>query len=227
MPSVGLYFGVYSYCKRTIYPLLKREFPTLSDTLLWSVSIATSAAVGNTVASFSRVPYEVVKQNLQTGLYENTWQALVSMSKEGGWRAFFPMGGVSIQMLRDIPYAMVTLLSYEYLRRKFVVPYKEKHPDSAWCDMLAGAVAGGIGSYVTNPMDVIKTRLQTDTSNQYKGSISVCIKDTWQEGGAMAFLRGSVPRLLHKVPANGAFFLFYEAFRRLLHVDGTGVSGKD
>jgi hypothetical protein len=41
----------------------------------------------------------------------------------------------------------------------------------------------------------------------------------------MAFLRGSVPRLLHKVPANGAFFLFYEFFRRLLHVaDGTSTT---
>jgi len=221
MPSVGLYFGVYSYCKRTIYPFLKKELgDSVSDSVLWTVSIAASAAVGNTVASFSRVPYEVVKQNLQTGMYSSTYQAISQMAKTGGWRAFFPMGGVSIQMMRDIPYAMVTLLSYEYFRQHFVMPYKEKHPQSsAWCDMFAGAVAGGIGSYVTNPLDVLKTRLQTDSA-QYKGSIVVCAQDTWQEGGGMAFLRGSVPRLLHKVPANGAFFLFYEFFRRLLHVDG-------
>lgn len=222
MPSVGLYFGVYSYCKRTIYPILKKEWGNhVSDSFLWTVSIAASAAVGNTVASFSRVPYEVVKQNLQTGMYTDTVQAITQMARNGGWRAFFPMGGVSIQMMRDIPYAMVTLLSYEYLRTHFVIPYKEKHGEegTAWCDMLAGAIAGGIGSYVTNPLDVLKTRLQTDSA-QYQGSVIVCAQDTWQEGGAMAFLRGSVPRLLHKVPANGAFFLFYEFFRRLLHVDG-------
>ena len=32
----------------------------------------------------------------------------------------------------------------------------------------------------------------------------------------MAFLRGSVPRLMHKIPANGFFFVFYEFFRRVL-----------
>jgi solute carrier family 25 S-adenosylmethionine transporter 26 len=223
MPSVGLYFGVYSYCKRTIYPLLQQAFgDTLSDSVLWTVSIAASAAVGNTVASFSRVPYEVVKQNLQTGVYVSTFQAVSEMARASGWRAFFPTGGVSIQMMRDIPYAMVTLLSYEYFRHHFVRPYKERYPQqSAWCDMVAGAVAGGIGSYVTNPLDVLKTRLQTDSS-LYKGSIAMCARATWKEGGAMAFLRGSVPRLLHKIPANGAFFLFYEFFGRLLHVEGVG-----
>lgn len=221
MPSVGLYFGVYSYCKRTIYPALQRALgENVPQSVLWTLSIATSAAVGNTVASFSRVPYEVVKQKLQTGAYASTMQAIREMASSQGWRAFFPMGGVSTQMLRDIPYAMVTLLSYEYLRHQFVRPYQERHAseNSAWCDMAAGAVAGGIGSYVTNPFDVLKTRLQTD-SDVYNGSISLCARLTWEEGGAMAFLRGSVPRLLHKVPANGAFFLFYEFFRKLLHVD--------
>ena len=78
-----------------------------------------------------------------------------------------------------------------------------------------------LGSYVTNPFDVLKTRLQTDSA-LYQGSIVKCAQATWQEGGGMAFLRGSVPRLLHKVPANGFFFLFYEFFRRLLKVDGVG-----
>ena len=43
----------------------------------------------------------------------------------------------------------------------------------------------------------------------------------WKEGGTAAFLRGSVPRLMHKVPANCFFFLFYEMFRRLLNADGS------
>ena len=67
------------------------------------------------------------------------------MMAKQGLRAFFPLGGISIQMLRDIPYAMVTLLSYEYLRHAFVNPYKKRHPQASWCDAVAGAVAGGIG----------------------------------------------------------------------------------
>lgn len=35
-----------------------------------------SAAIGNTIASASRVPYEVIKQKLQTKAYETAGDAL-------------------------------------------------------------------------------------------------------------------------------------------------------
>ena len=89
--------------------------------------------------------------------------------------------------------------------------------------MIAGATAGGIGSYLTNPLDVIKTRLQTvagaNGAAPYGGSISTCAAAIMEEGGPTAFLRGSVPRLMHKIPANGCFFVFYEFFRRVLQVE--------
>jgi solute carrier family 25 S-adenosylmethionine transporter 26 len=221
MPSVGLYFGVYSYCKRVLIPFFDTNFGPeskyqLPSRLVFSIAITSSAGIGNTIASFSRVPYEVVKQNLQTGMYTSTRSALSTMAKEGGLRAFFPLGGIAIQMVRDIPYAMVTLLSYEMLRES-VAPLKERYPEGI-VDAMTGALAGGLGSYVTNPLDVIKTRMQTDPA-LYAGSISMCAQATFQEGGAAAFLRGSVPRLMHKIPANGAFFLFYEFFQNALGVD--------
>mmetsp|Transcript_18465 Transcript_18465/g.26544 ORF Transcript_18465/g.26544 Transcript_18465/m.26544 type:complete len:231 (-) Transcript_18465:64-756(-) len=227
MPSVGLYFGVYSYCKRKLIPYMKDNFGPeskygLPANLMFTLAIAASAGIGNTVASFSRVPYEVVKQKLQTGVYTTTWEALSQMALNEGVRGFFPLGGVAIQMVRDIPYAMVTLVSYEWLKSA-LAPLKQRgiFPEGA-VDAITGALAGGLGSYVTNPMDVIKTRLQTDPE-LYSGSMAACFWATYQEGGAMAFLRGSVPRLLHKIPANGVFFLFYELFRTILKVEPTGI----
>jgi hypothetical protein len=85
-------------------------------------------------------------------------------------------------------------------------------------DFVVGGIAGGLGSWVTNPMDVVKTRLQVN-SDMYSGSVWKCTQSVWQEGGASAFLRGSIPRLAHKVPANAFFFLFYELFRRVLRVE--------
>ena len=228
MPSVGLYFGVYSYCKRMITPRMEKCFgservdgkePLCSDGVIKNFSIMCSAAIGNTVASFSRVPYEVIKQSLQTGQYPSTMSAISNMWKDNGMRAFFPLGGISIQMVRDIPYAIFTLLSYEYIKEQWVLKQSVDDPSNRWLrDMVAGASAGGIGSYLTNPMDVIKTRLQT-SSSIYGGSISTCAMAVLEEGGPMAFLRGSVPRLLHKIPANGCFFVFYEFFQRVLGVE--------
>jgi hypothetical protein len=242
MPSVGLYFGVYSYCKRTIGPILMTRFgserrggsagpddgdgisPIISDVAIRNLSIACSAAIGNTVASFSRVPYEVVKQSLQTGQYPSTMIAMSTMWKDGGFRSFFPLGGVSIQMVRDIPYAIFTLLSYECIKERWVMRKSVDDPDNRWLrDMAAGATAGGIGSYLTNPFDVVKTRLQTTAANVgssgggHGGSIAKCAAAIYEEGGSSAFLRGSVPRLMHKIPANGLFFVFYEFFKRVLN----------
>jgi hypothetical protein len=220
MPSVGLYFGVYSYCKQ-------RFLATNRGRRHKTATIALSAAIGNTIASATRVPYEVVKQHLQTGLYDSTWSLFRDMINHPNTIAhiLFPKGGIWIQMIRDVPYAVVTLLLYESLQHHFgntkqVVSNHNKNIQSTKSplrDALLGGFAGGVGSWVTNPMDVIKTRLQTDANGSiYSGSVVKCVHTVWKEGGASAFLRGSVPRLVHKVPANAFFFLFYEFFRRLL-----------
>ena len=221
MPSVGLYFGVYSYCKQ-------RFLATETGHRYKTGTIALSAAIGNTVASATRVPYEVMKQYLQTGLYDSTWSLFRDMIHHPNTitQLLFPKGGIWIQMIRDVPYAVVTLLLYESLQHHFGNTNKTilnrntaiQSTKSPLKDALLGGFAGGVGSWVTNPMDVIKTRLQTDTNgNIYSGSVVKCFNTVWKEGGASAFLRGSVPRLVHKVPANAFFFLFYEFFRRLLH----------
>jgi solute carrier family 25 S-adenosylmethionine transporter 26 len=219
MPSVGLYFGVYSYAKEKLSPYMQKNLGEndnipISTAAARTLSIGASAAIGNTVASFSRVPYEVVKQKLQTAEYASTMQALTHMYKSGGLRAFFPMGGISIQMIRDIPYAIVTLITYEYLRENWV----NRNDGAPWRDMVAGGFSGGFGSFATNPMDVVKTRLQIDPV-LYQGNVLICAQKTLEEGGPSAFLRGSVPRLIHKVPANAFFFVFYEFFCRALGVD--------
>ena len=237
MPSVGLYFGVYSMTKQTLGPWLRNRLLLTSssstvdpDPAAWLVqtwTVALSAAIGNTVASFSRVPYEVVKQKLQAGHYANTWLAITGMIRESPSnqiRAFFPKGGIGAQMIRDVPYAVFTLVSYETLRQVYSKSIKEKSvggkSTNPWTDMMIGAIAGGIGSFLTNPMDVVKTRLQMDTNGSlYQGNIWLCVSQTYLKEGSPAFLRGSIPRLLHKVPANGAFFLFYEWFRRWLCVE--------
>jgi len=135
-------------------------------------------------------------------------------------------------MVRDIPYAVFTLLSYEYIREHWVNKQQQQlqqlQPDEEdnyrWLrDMIAGATAGGIGTYLTNPFDVIKTRLQTTSTTNagsvYGGSILKCAMAIYNEGGSSAFLRGSIPRLMHKIPANGFFFVFYEFFKRVLNVE--------
>jgi solute carrier family 25 S-adenosylmethionine transporter 26 len=85
-------------------------------------------------------------------------------------------------------------------------------------DALCGSIAGGFGSLFTNPMDVVKTRLMTDTQYQ---SVITAVYHIYRKEGLATFFRGSMPRLLHKIPANALFFLCYESLRSLLGVPMT------
>ncbi|CAM9141643.1 unnamed protein product [Phaeothamnion confervicola] len=223
MPAVGVYFGIYQFCKRQL------------DQVDWvnrQASIAVSAGIGNFVATFFRVPQEIVKQRLQAGVHPNTAVAIASIYQKQGLLGFFGKSGLATQMARDIPYAMITLLVYESLqtwsrRRRAdaaaatvagggvaaAVPFKA----SPFETMFIGAVAGGIGSLLTNPMDVIKTRIMT-SPEVYSGAMDA-VWTTLRVEGPLAFLKGATPRLLHKIPANGAFFVAYEFFRALLGVN--------
>jgi len=50
----------------------------MPNDLFWTLAgVAASAGIGNTVASVFRVPYEVVKQRLQAGVYDSTAQVLL------------------------------------------------------------------------------------------------------------------------------------------------------
>lgn len=95
-----------------------------------------------------------------------------------------------MQWARDIPYAMVTLLVYETLqktaaRRKSPGDSSESSSKGAKANplenMVIGAIAGGMGSLVTNPMDMIKTRMMT-SPELYAGPMDAAWKALSKEG---------------------------------------------
>lgn len=111
------------------------------------------------------------------------------MTMQGGLLGFFGKGGLKTQWARDIPYAMVTLLVYETLqkaaaRRKG--PGESGSPDkeakaNPLENMIIGAIAGGVGSLVTNPMDMIKTRMMT-SPELYAGPMDAAWQALSKEG---------------------------------------------
>lgn len=108
---------------------------------------------------------------------------------QGGLLGFFGKGGLKMQWARDIPYAMVTLLVYETLQKAAA---RRKGPGSEGSrskeakanpleNMVIGAIAGGMGSLVTNPMDMIKTRMMT-SPELYAGPMDAAWKALTKEG---------------------------------------------
>ena len=185
---MAVYFGVYSSAKSFLFnlPSYREEYKFLA--------VALAASIGNTVASVLRVPYEVIKQRMQNGEFTSTMEAIAHSWKNEGALGLFANGKLYSQIIRDIPYAIVTLCTYEivqsYMKEKKTAAAaatkedkkkqkKEKSKnncasdsDSANAkkgksagDAIAGAIAGGFGSIATTPMDVVKTRMMVNMGN--------------------------------------------------------------
>ncbi|XP_066912357.1 tricarboxylate transport protein, mitochondrial-like [Clytia hemisphaerica] len=78
-----------------------------------------------------------------------------------------------------------------------------------------GGLAGAASVFGNTPIDVVKTRMQGLEANRYKNTWD-CVKKTWAEEGALAFYKGTIPRL-GRVCFDVAFvFTLYEQVMKLL-----------
>eukprot|EP00594_Rhizosolenia_setigera_P001031 CAMPEP_0178944064 /NCGR_PEP_ID=MMETSP0789-20121207/2936_1 /TAXON_ID=3005 /ORGANISM="Rhizosolenia setigera, Strain CCMP 1694" /LENGTH=322 /DNA_ID=CAMNT_0020623731 /DNA_START=281 /DNA_END=1248 /DNA_ORIENTATION=+ len=90
--------------------------------------------------------------------------------------------------------------------------------------LLSGGVAGTLASCITNPLEVIKTQLQsTSTSVFSQGGMSsssgkplAVARKIIEEDGIAGFWRGMPPTLVGIIPARSAYFYAYEKTKRFL-----------
>ncbi|KAA8496533.1 putative mitochondrial carrier [Porphyridium purpureum] len=94
----------------------------------------------------------------------------------------------------------------------------ENMPFNAVHHCLAGAAAGAIASAVTNPLDVVKTRLQTQGeigARRYRGMMHA-IRHIWIEERVPGFLRGIKPRIMFHAPAAAICWTTYELSKHII-----------
>jgi solute carrier family 25 iron transporter 28/37 len=96
----------------------------------------------------------VIKQRLQLCSHLTTVQCVKSIIREEGAIALFRSYPVTVGM--NIPFATTVVCVNENLKT-YIKPWNTSSPNF-WYFICAG-IAGGIAGLVTNPLDVVKTRL--------------------------------------------------------------------
>lgn len=106
---------------------------------------------------------------------------------------------------------------YEAARRAMTNNYAR--PPSSLEVLAAGGCGGFFYWLLCFPLDVIKTRVQTDaldpTQRRFRGMVDAT-RGILAEDGARGFMRGIAPALARSVPANAVGFALYEQAKAMM-----------
>lgn len=100
-------------------------------------------------------PMDTVKQRMQLGYYKNTLHCIRTVIRTEGPLSLYASFPTTVLM--NLPYGAIMLATNESVK-KILNPSDEY---SVAASMTAGSVAGLVAAAFTNPLDVVKTRLQT------------------------------------------------------------------
>lgn len=182
-------------------------------------------SLGGIASAISTAPLDVIKTRLQSDFYQNqiavsrrargiasagtlslpqnailqfreTFQILFSISRVEGPRALFR--GLGPNLLGVVPAKAISFYAYGNGKRIISENFNQGN-EAAWVHLSAAACAGMITGAATNPIWLIKTRLQLDKSNAaksggessrvYKNSLD-CVSQTLRKEGIGGLYRG-------------------------------------
>ncbi|KAF2402093.1 putative mitochondrial carrier protein [Trichodelitschia bisporula] len=155
-----IFFGTYEWSKRKMLD---------AGVTPWAAYLA-GGFIADFAASPLYVPSEVLKTRLQlqgrhnnpffnSGYnYRSTAHALRSIVRTEGWGALFY--GYKATLFRDLPFSALQFAFYEQ-EQKLAKMWVGNRDIGLPLEILTGATAGGMAGVLTCPLDVVKTRIQT------------------------------------------------------------------
>lgn len=161
----------------------------------------------------------VYGQQLIAETAQKMWQA-------GGIRSFYC--GVLWGILGQFPYSALDLTTFEYAKQWIIrrnerrgMTGKEAKP-GAVATAAIGGFSGAFGASVVWPLNMLRTRLQTQGTPvhppNYTGIVDVTRK-TIQNEGLPALFRGLTPNLVKVVPAVSVTYVVYEQSKQMLRLE--------
>ncbi|KAH8736036.1 mitochondrial carrier domain-containing protein [Ilyonectria robusta] len=162
-PGTVLFFGTYEWSKRFL----------IDHGLQQHLAYLSAGFLGDLASSVVYVPSEVLKTRLQLqGRYNNShfhsgynYRGTVDAARtivrtEGASALFY---GYKATLYRDLPFSALQFMFWEQFTT-WARKYKQSRDIGVPLELLTGASAGGLAGIITCPLDVVKTRLQTQVN---------------------------------------------------------------
>ncbi|KAK7692198.1 hypothetical protein QCA50_003822 [Cerrena zonata] len=192
----------------------------LSSSQLFASGVAAGLANGGVSGPVEHIRIRLQTQSAINPTYSGPWDAIKKIYSSSGIAGIYK--GQVVTLWREATGYGVYFWAYEKLMQREIatkgIRREQVSPAKA---VLFGAAAGYVLWAVIIPIDMIKSRMQTDgfsaaDGQKYKSTID-CVRTVWRTEGISAFTRGLGPILIRSPFANGATFLGFEMASRLLN----------
>ncbi|OAA63935.1 calcium dependent mitochondrial carrier protein [Cordyceps fumosorosea ARSEF 2679] len=227
MPETAIKFGSYEAAKRAFANLEGHGDPQMINTF----SKFTAGGLAGMIAQFCVYPLDTLKFRLQCSTVEGgpsgvalMRQTAIKMYADGGIRAGYR--GVTMGLVGMFPYSAIDMSTFEFLKKTYRARIAKQlgyHEDDVEVGNVAtgiiGATSGAFGATVVYPLNVVRTRLQTQGTAMhtatYNGIWDVTQK-TIQKEGVRGLYKGLTPNLLKVAPALSITWVVYENSKKVL-----------
>lgn len=199
VPGIGVYFASLT--------TLKTSFVGSPDQNISPFEALIIGVVSRGIAVFSLLPITVVKARYESGIYtyKSVPQAVKSIWIHEGVRGLY--SGLSATLARDVPFSAIYYLLYSQSTQSLKQLTNTSHLNPMYV-LSCGCVSGVCASFITQPFDVVKTRLQIGTSHN-QGIMSIMMSIVNKDGMKYLF-SGLTPRVIRRTLMAAFTWMFYE-----------------
>jgi len=205
VPGVGIYFS----CMHTLKTNVCQGKPSPTQSL-------AIGAFARATAGCIMIPVTVVKIRCESGDYQyrSVTGALRKISSTEGLRGL--TSGLLPTLSRDVPFSGLYLMFYEKLKAQLIATDRRSSTSflsAEWEKFLCGVGAGVLASIVTQPADVVKTKLQLVPG----ATLLAVVRKIATRDGPAGFFRGGVPRMTRRTMMAALAWGVYEQVMKNLN----------
>ncbi|KAK6435533.1 hypothetical protein LTR95_008276 [Oleoguttula sp. CCFEE 5521] len=228
MPESAVKFGSYEAAKRAVAKFEGHDDPRKIS----STSQFIAGGVAGMISQAVVYPLDTLKFRMQCetvagGEHGNKliWHTAQKMWQRNGIVAFYR--GLPMGLAGMFPYAAIDLFLFETFKKRIVARNMKlkgiKHEEDAlpgnFTLALMGGCSGALGASVVYPVNLLRTRLQSQGTAlhppTYTGIMDVTRRTIANEGWRGLF-KGLTPNLLKVVPAVSITYVMYENTKKAM-----------
>jgi hypothetical protein len=232
------------------YETVKAPLLRYDSALPPSARVALASGLSVVASALVRSPLDMVKTQMQAAVSDSSGRSAFGLLHEA-WRGAGLRGvyrGAGLGLLRDVPFFSINLALYEQLKEAMLryraaghrsavdlqeLSHLHSHAalarDLSGSDaLLVGAVAQGVAGFCTNPIDVLKTRVQTAVAARATPgskqtvsptSVGAALRAVLSDSGARGLLRGAAMRVAWIGPQGCVYYPVYELMQQSLRYE--------